>query len=342
MKYFCEQADRTADAEVAGQRRPQVRLPARRGRDLRPAGDDHLRHHREGVDVPAFADINTALQDQLELAFHGQSSAAPSRTSREGEPRYRSASTAADRGPRPATPPPAAWRSDQAAPQRRRGPARRRRPVRALPGATGAMFLLPNLVLVAVFLLVPLVLAFVISFEKLESLGPGEYLGINNYPDLLRDPCSGRAAEHRRVHRVHGPGRRWPRAGHSPSCSTGVLPGPHAVPVDHLPAAGDLGRRDRRARAWMFDENNGSSTSCSATSASPGRDWQSSGLLGDGVGHPRDALAARRLRHDHLSGRAAGRRRPRCSRRPRSTVPAAGSGSAASLSRCWGRPRSSC
>lgn len=48
-------------------------------------------------------------------------------------------------------------------------------------------FLLPNLVLITVFLLVPLVLAFVISFQKLGSLGPAQYLGINNYVDLLRD-----------------------------------------------------------------------------------------------------------------------------------------------------------
>src|SRR6185437_15686383 len=53
--------------------------------------------------------------------------------------------------------------------------------------ATAAFFLLPNLVLVLVFLLVPLVLSFVISFQKLGSLGSAQYLGINNYIDLLQD-----------------------------------------------------------------------------------------------------------------------------------------------------------
>lgn len=48
-------------------------------------------------------------------------------------------------------------------------------------------FLLPNLILIGVFLLVPLVLAFVISFQKLGSLGPAQYLGINNYADLVKD-----------------------------------------------------------------------------------------------------------------------------------------------------------
>ena len=67
------------------------------------------------------------------------------------------------------------------APQRRRGSLARSQ---SLPPAG---FLLPNLVLISVFLLLPLVLAFVDQLREAGSLGPGEYLGINNYADLLRD-----------------------------------------------------------------------------------------------------------------------------------------------------------
>lgn len=48
-------------------------------------------------------------------------------------------------------------------------------------------FLGPNLVMVLLFLVVPLVWAFFLSFQKLESIGPAQYAGINNYVDLFRD-----------------------------------------------------------------------------------------------------------------------------------------------------------
>lgn len=51
-----------------------------------------------------------------------------------------------------------------------------------------AAFLTPNLLLVCVFLLLPLVWAIWISMEKMESLGPPQFLGLNNYSDLLNDP----------------------------------------------------------------------------------------------------------------------------------------------------------
>jgi multiple sugar transport system permease protein len=53
---------------------------------------------------------------------------------------------------------------------------------------TAGGFLLPNLVLTAIFLLLPLVLSFVLSFQKIDSLSSGEFLGINNYLDLFSDP----------------------------------------------------------------------------------------------------------------------------------------------------------
>jgi multiple sugar transport system permease protein len=48
-------------------------------------------------------------------------------------------------------------------------------------------FLLPNLLLALVFLLVPLVLAVVISFQRLGSLGTATWLGVNNYLALAED-----------------------------------------------------------------------------------------------------------------------------------------------------------
>ena len=56
---------------------------------------------------------------------------------------------------------------------------------RALASLT---FLGPNLLMVLLFLVVPLVWALLISFQKLESIGPAQFLGINNYVDLFQDP----------------------------------------------------------------------------------------------------------------------------------------------------------
>lgn len=64
----------------------------------------------------------------------------------------------------------------------------RRRPVRVRGQAlaTGG-FLLPNLALVGLFLVIPLALTLVVSLQRLESLGPAQFLGVNNYVDLLVD-----------------------------------------------------------------------------------------------------------------------------------------------------------
>ena len=53
--------------------------------------------------------------------------------------------------------------------------------------AAASLFLLPNLALVGLFPLVPLVLAFVISTQKLGSLGSPQYIGIDNFITLFRD-----------------------------------------------------------------------------------------------------------------------------------------------------------
>lgn len=53
--------------------------------------------------------------------------------------------------------------------------------------ATASLFLLPNIVLVGLFLLVPLVMSFYYSLQKLDPLGGSQFLGINNYADLFGD-----------------------------------------------------------------------------------------------------------------------------------------------------------
>lgn len=65
---------------------------------------------------------------------------------------------------------------------------RRNRSVRGRAQTLASLtFLGPNLLMVLLFLVVPLVWAFVLSFQKLESIGPAQYAGINNYVDLFRD-----------------------------------------------------------------------------------------------------------------------------------------------------------
>ena len=58
---------------------------------------------------------------------------------------------------------------------------------RANSSAAG-MFLLPNIVMIAVFTLLPLIFAFVISFQNLDSLGGWSWVGFGNYVKLVTDP----------------------------------------------------------------------------------------------------------------------------------------------------------
>ncbi|MHA3704526.1 carbohydrate ABC transporter permease [Jatrophihabitans sp. YIM 134969] len=65
---------------------------------------------------------------------------------------------------------------------------RHNRSLRGRASTLAAMtFLGPNLVMVLVFLIIPLGWAFVLSFQKVESLGPSLYAGVNNYVDLFQD-----------------------------------------------------------------------------------------------------------------------------------------------------------
>ena len=76
MKFFCEQAVELptlislASADLKYAYRPDVLAVC--AQQATTISDTIVKEST----VPAFADINTVLQDQLELAFHGQSSSA--------------------------------------------------------------------------------------------------------------------------------------------------------------------------------------------------------------------------------------------------------------------------
>ena len=138
-------------------------------------------------------------------------------------------------------------------------------------------FLTLNMILVVVFLLLPLVFAFVISFQKKGSLGPAEYLGINNYLDLFHDPIFWETLWNTLLFTVCtvpvgmaiGLGIAY--------LLNGVLPGRTLYrSIIFLPlvisgaATGVLG-------AWMFDQYNGFVNNLLATFGIDGPNWQSSG-----------------------------------------------------------------
>jgi multiple sugar transport system permease protein len=76
-----------------------------------------------------------------------------------------------------------------------RGTARppRRRRTRGRGGWLAVPFLLPNVLLCALFLVYPLVMAFVVSAKHEESLGAPYWVGLANYTGLLGDPVFWRA-----------------------------------------------------------------------------------------------------------------------------------------------------
>ena len=49
-------------------------------------------------------------------------------------------------------------------------------------------FLAPNLLMLALFVFVPLVGAFLLSFQRTNGFGDGVFIGLDNYARLLSDP----------------------------------------------------------------------------------------------------------------------------------------------------------
>src|SRR4051812_25651791 len=138
-------------------------------------------------------------------------------------------------------------------------------------------FMTPNLIMVVVFLLLPLVLAFVISFQKKESLGPAQYLGINNYLDLIQDPIFWETLWNTLVFTICTVPVGMALGLGIAYLLNGVLPGRTLYrSIIFLPlvisgvATGVLG-------AWMFDQYNGFVNNLLATLGISGPNWQSSG-----------------------------------------------------------------
>ena len=144
-------------------------------------------------------------------------------------------------------------------------------------GLAGWTFVVPNLILVGVFLLVPLVLAIVISFQKRESLGTPEFLGFNNYLDLFSDPVFWQSLWNTVLFTVCTVPVGMALGLGIAALLNGVLPGRTVYrSIIFLPlvisgvATGVLG-------AWMFDQYNGFFNNLLAEFGINGPSWQSSG-----------------------------------------------------------------
>jgi multiple sugar transport system permease protein len=141
----------------------------------------------------------------------------------------------------------------------------------------GWSFVVPNLILVAVFLLIPLVLAFVISLQKRESLGDPVFLGINNYLDLFADSVFWESLWNTVLFTVCTVPVGMALGLGIATLLNGVLPGRTLYrSIIFLPlvisgvATGVLG-------AWLFDQYNGFFNNVLAVFGIDGPAWQSSG-----------------------------------------------------------------
>src|SRR5689334_4433567 len=160
-------------------------------------------------------------------------------------------------------------------------PDRRRRPrasaLARIQGATAGAFLLPNVVLVLIFLLVPIAMAFYYSLFKMGSLGPAEFLGFNNYADLFRDPIFWQTLWNTLVFTVFTVPVGMALGLGLAVLLNGLLPGRVIYrSIIFIPlvisgvATGVLG-------AWMFDQYNGFFNKLLAAVGIAGPQWQSSG-----------------------------------------------------------------
>lgn len=163
------------------------------------------------------------------------------------------------------------------APTSRRAPRRRGSAFGRTQASTAAFFLLPNLVLVAIFLLVPLALAFVISLQKLGSLGSAQFVGINNFTDLFQDSVFWESILNTTIFTVLTVPVGMVIGLGIASLLNSVLPG-RAIyrSIIFLPlvvsgvATGVLG-------SWMFDQYNGFFNKLLSAFGLPAPSWQSNG-----------------------------------------------------------------
>ena len=141
----------------------------------------------------------------------------------------------------------------------------------------GGLFMLPNVVLVGIFLIIPLVMSFVYSLEKLGSLGSSQFLGLNNYSDLFSDPVFWESVENTVVFTIVTVPVGMAAGLGLAVLLNGVLPGRLIYrSFIFLPlvvsgvATGVLG-------SFMFDQYNGFVNKFLAVFGISGPDWQSNG-----------------------------------------------------------------
>ncbi len=142
---------------------------------------------------------------------------------------------------------------------------------------TASFFLLPNIVLVGVFLFVPLAMSFVYSFQKIDPLSAPVYAGLNNYLDLLQDKVFWETVWNTLVFTVCTVPVGMAIGLGIAILLNGVLPGRTLYrSIIFVPlvisgvATGVLG-------AWMFDEYNGFFNKMLAGIGITGPPWQSGG-----------------------------------------------------------------
>lgn len=143
--------------------------------------------------------------------------------------------------------------------------------------ATAGMFLLPNILLVALFLLVPLAMAFYYSTQAMGSLGSAQWAGINNYADLVRDSVFWQTVLNTAIFTVCTVPVGMAIGLGLAVLLNGVLPGRTLYrSIIFLPlvisgvATGVLG-------SWLFDQYNGFFNKALAAIGITGPQWQSSG-----------------------------------------------------------------
>ncbi|MET4780559.1 sugar ABC transporter permease [Glaciihabitans sp. UYNi722] len=157
-----------------------------------------------------------------------------------------------------------------------RAPKRRSSMTRATSAAAG-IFLVPNLVLMGIFTILPLIYAFIISFQKLNSLGGSQYVGGDNYVKLVTDPVFWQSMANTGVFTLFTVPVGMAIGLAIAVLLNGVLPGRNLYrSIIFLPlvvsgvATGVLG-------AWMFDQNNGFINRFLSSTGLGAPEWQSNG-----------------------------------------------------------------
>ena len=148
---------------------------------------------------------------------------------------------------------------------------------RGAAGAAAGAFLLPNVVLITVFTLLPLGYAAVISFQDLDSLGGTSWAGVGNYVRLVTDPVFWQSVGNTGIFTLFTVPVGMVIGLGVAVLLNGVMPG-RAVfrTIIFLPlvvsgvATGVLG-------AWMFDQNNGFIDKMLQAIGLTAIEWQSNG-----------------------------------------------------------------